>query len=100
MEIKKYARWVQKENERIAAEKAKKKKERSGDVYLVYTEWLKRVVLKRLMMGFGSIKRVWTGEQDAKNRFEHLEKKASVMILENVLSKVVNNKKEDAIDTI
>jgi len=100
MVIKKYARWVQKEEERLAAEKAKAKKEKSGDIYLIYVEWLKRCLLKRHMMGFNAIKRVWTGELDAKNRFEHLEKKASVMIIENVLSKCVNNKKADSLDTI
>ena len=99
-DVKRYARWVQKEEERLLLEKAKKKRERSGDGYLIYTEWLKRVILKRLMLGFSNIKRVWTGELDARNRFTHLEKKASVMILENVLKKTLDTKKTEAIEKI
>jgi len=61
-------------------------KEKPGDINIVITEFLKRCVLKRVMNGFSEIKRIWTGEMDAKERLKSLEKKASIMILDNCLT--------------
>ena len=97
VEIKRYARWVLKEQERLAAEQGRVDKEHAGDLNLVITEFLKRCVLKRLMAGFSGIKRIWTGEQDAKARLENLEKKASIMILENCLSRFLSDRKTEAL---
>jgi len=53
-----------------------------------------------MMNGFGEIKRKWTGYIDASSKFEHLEKKAAIMILENSLSKLIESKKEEVLCTI
>jgi len=89
--IKKYAKALAQEQDKIAQEKAKEQKENKGDINIVITEFLKRCVLRRVLNGFSEIKRIWTGELDAKERLESLEKKASIMILENCLSRYVSN---------
>lgn len=97
-DIRRYARWIMQEDERLNTENHNRNKSR--DIYVVIVEFLKRCVLKRYMAGYSEIKRIYTGEEDAKLRIDKLEKKASIMILENFLDRLYKKRLQQGIDNM
>lgn len=98
-----WKRWDRDKRLRLKEEEALRAKElrdKQGDIYVFICEFLKRAQLKRFLLGFNPMKRNWFRIKDARNRQNHMERKAATMIMENNLHRVLNDHQENAFNQI